>query len=80
MILILTINSYWCKYIVNPSAEDPNSPIAGMPVISVGGGIYCCNETRMSTGYAGVKRSSSKIILECFLVMQKSLSQVLLNN
>ena len=43
--------------IVNPSAlEDPNSPIAGMPVIECWRGTYTVVLKRgMSTGYAGVE-------------------------
>ena len=43
--------------IVNPSAlEDPNSPIAGMPVIECWRGTYTVVMKRgMSTGYAGVE-------------------------
>ncbi len=42
--------------IVNPAAlEDPNSPIAGMPVIEVWTGKTCVVMKRgMATGYAGV--------------------------
>jgi len=42
--------------IVNPSAlEDPNSPIAGMPVLEVWKGKICIVMKRsMATGYAGV--------------------------
>jgi len=43
--------------IVNPSAlEDPNSPIAGMPVLEVwNAGIVVVLKRSMATGYAGVE-------------------------
>ena len=62
--------------IVNPSAlEDPNSPIAGMPVIECWRGAYTVVMKRgMSTGYAGVENPLffKHTVLECFLVMQKN--------
>ena len=44
------------RQIVNPAAlDDPNSPIAGMPVIEVWKAKTCVVMKRgMSTGYAGV--------------------------
>jgi NAD(P) transhydrogenase subunit beta len=43
--------------IVNPSAQDePNSPIAGMPVLEVWkGGTTIVLKRSMATGYAGVQ-------------------------
>ena len=71
--------------IVNPSAlEDPNSPIAGMPVIECWRGTYTVVMKRgMSTGYAGVEnplffKDNTKML---FGDAKESLSQVLtLNN
>ncbi len=71
--------------IVNPSAlEDPNSPIAGMPVIECWRGTYTVVMKRgMSTGYAGVEnplffKDNTRML---FGDAKESLSQVLtLNN
>jgi NAD(P) transhydrogenase subunit beta len=71
--------------IVNPSAlEDPNSPIAGMPVIECWRGTSTVVMKRgMSTGYAGVEnplffKENTKML---FGDAKESLSQVLtLNN
>ena len=71
--------------IVNPSAlEDPNSPIAGMPVIECWRGTHTVVMKRgMSTGYAGVEnplffKENTKML---FGDAKESLSQVLtLNN
>ena len=71
--------------IVNPSAlEDPNSPIAGMPVIECWKGTYTVVMKRgMSTGYAGVEnplffKENTRML---FGDAKESLSQVLtLNN
>ena len=71
--------------IVNPSAlEDPNSPIAGMPVIECWRGTLTVVMKRgMSTGYAGVEnplffKENTKML---FGDAKESLSQVLtLNN
>ena len=71
--------------IVNPSAlEDPNSPIAGMPVIECWKGTYTVVMKRgMSTGYAGVEnplffKDNTRML---FGDAKESLSQVLtLNN
>ena len=71
--------------IVNPSAlEDPNSPIAGMPVIECWRGTSTVVMKRgMSTGYAGVEnplffKENTKML---FGDAKQSLSQVLtLNN
>ena len=71
--------------IVNPSAlEDPNSPIAGMPVIECWRGTTTVVMKRgMSTGYAGVEnplffKDNTKML---FGDAKESLSQVLtLNN
>ena len=71
--------------IVNPSAlEDPNSPIAGMPVIECWRGTHTVVMKRgMSTGYAGVEnplffKDNTKML---FGDAKESLSQVLtLNN
>ena len=71
--------------IVNPSAlEDPNSPIAGMPVIECWRGAYTVVMKRgMSTGYAGVEnplffKDNTRML---FGDAKESLSQVLtLNN
>ncbi|MEK9976534.1 MAG: NAD(P)(+) transhydrogenase (Re/Si-specific) subunit beta [Gammaproteobacteria bacterium] len=71
--------------IVNPSAlEDPNSPIAGMPVIECWRGKYTVVMKRgMSTGYAGVEnplffKDNTRML---FGDAKESLSQVLtLNN
>ena len=71
--------------IVNPSAlEDPNSPIAGMPVIECWRGAYTVVMKRgMSTGYAGVEnplffKENTRML---FGDAKESLSQVLtLNN
>ena len=71
--------------IVNPSAlEDPNSPIAGMPVIECWRGTHTVVMKRgMSTGYAGVEnplffKENTRML---FGDAKESLSQVLtLNN
>jgi len=71
--------------IVNPSAlEDPNSPIAGMPVIECWRGTHTIVMKRgMSTGYAGVEnplffKDNTRML---FGDAKESLSQVLtLNN
>ena len=67
--------------IVNPSAlEDPNSPIAGMPVIECWRGKYTVVMKRgMSTGYAGVEnplffKDNTRML---FGDAKESLSQVL---
>tara|TARA_B100000035_G_scaffold312676_1_gene324661 strand:- start:194 stop:1606 length:1413 start_codon:yes stop_codon:yes gene_type:complete len=70
--------------IVNPSAlEDPNSPIAGMPVIECWRGTYTVVMKRgMSTGYAGVEnplffKDNTRML---FGDAKESLSQVLTIN
>ena len=70
--------------IVNPSAlEDPNSPIAGMPVIECWRGTHTVVMKRgMSTGYAGVEnplffKENTRML---FGDAKESLSQVLTLN
>lgn len=61
---------------VNPAAmDDPNSPIAGMPVLEVwkAANIVIVFKRSMAVGYAGCKiHYFSKTIHRCFLVMLRN--------